>query len=65
MSNLLIVAAQAGARLTPIQESLSEVNSASLVMSEPALMKRPIFDDGKKLVLCGFNNEQQDILKSL
>lgn len=48
-----------------IQESLSEVNAASLVMSEPALMKRPIFDDGKKLVLCGFNNEQQDILKSL
>ena len=48
-----------------IQESLSELNAASLVMSEPALMKRPIFDDGKKLLLCGFKNEQQDILKSL
>ena len=46
-----------------IQESLSELNAASL--SEPALMKRPIFDDGKKLLLCGFKNEQQDILKSL
>ena len=48
-----------------IQESLNEINAASLVMTEPALMKRPVFDDGKKLVICGFKNEQQEILKSL
>ena len=48
-----------------IQESMSEINASSLVMSEPTLLKRPIFDDGKKLVLCGFKNEQQNILCTL
>ena len=48
-----------------IQESLNETTAASLVLSEPTLMKRPIFDDGKKLVICGFKNEQQETLKSL
>ena len=32
-----------------VQKSLSEGNAASLVRSEPALMKRPIFDDGKNV----------------
>ncbi|EJW20673.1 hypothetical protein IMCC14465_15600 [alpha proteobacterium IMCC14465] len=48
-----------------VQESLSEKTAAALVLTEPALMKRPIFDDGNKFVICGFKAEQQDALKSL
>lgn len=42
-------------------EGLDDVRAASLLIGHPALMKRPLFDLGDKLVL-GFAKPQQDEL---
>lgn len=47
------------------QDSLNDDTAKAMILSEPALMKRPIFDDGKKTILTGFKSDQQDVLKTL
>ncbi len=52
-------------KLTPAQQSVgSDADAVTLVVAQPSLVKRPVFDTGKTL-LVGFGDEQRQALRSL
>jgi Spx/MgsR family transcriptional regulator len=52
-------------KLTPAQQAIGSVADAvELVVSQPSLVKRPVFDTGTSLFV-GFGDQQRQALKAL
>jgi Spx/MgsR family transcriptional regulator len=52
-------------KLTPAQQAIGgDADAAALIVAQPSLVKRPVFDTGKALFV-GFGDEQRKALQSL
>ena len=51
-------------KLTPAQQAIGgDADAAALIVAQPSLVKRPVFDTGKALFV-GFGDPQRQVLKS-